>query len=87
LAYIQLEEYQNKSEIYDYKSELQELLQAEKRSDLVYKVIHEERKKDNRMLYTIQVELDGSVFGTGTGKSKQEAEQEAAKQGLMKLRK
>jgi ribonuclease-3 len=87
LAYIQLDEYKNKSEIYDYKSELQELLQAEKRSDLVYKVIHEERKKDNRMFYTIQVELDGSVYGTGTGNSKQEAEQEAAKEGLMKLRK
>jgi ribonuclease-3 len=87
LDYIQLDEYKNKAEIYDYKSELQELLQAEKRSDLVYKVIHEERKKDNRMFYTIQVELDGSVYGTGTGNSKQEAEQEAAKEGLMKLRK
>jgi len=86
-GYIKLDEYKGLSSIHNYKSELQELLQAEKRDNLRYQVISETRKADNKMEYKIQVELEGQVFGTGIGSSKQEAEQQAAKDSLEKLKK
>ncbi|ATZ18608.1 ribonuclease III [Williamsoniiplasma somnilux] len=70
----------------DYKSELQEYLQAENRRELKYLVAAEKNlKNDNKTEYTINVVLDGQKFGVGKGFSKQEAEQNAAKDCLSKL--
>ncbi|MDQ0567467.1 ribonuclease III [Mycoplasma yeatsii] len=85
-AYIQKPEFIDK--IKDYKSELQQLLQSEKRSDLKYIVEHEEFfQKENKFLYTVSVNLDGQKFGIGKGWSKQEAEQKAAQDCLSKMKK
>lgn len=71
----------------DYKSELQELLQAENRHDLKYVVEKEEHNQtDNRIEYTISVRLDGQKYGIGKGFSKAHAEQEAAKDCLSKMK-
>ncbi|WP_031542032.1 ribonuclease III [Mesoplasma photuris] len=71
----------------DYKSELQELLQAENRCDLKYVVEKETHvPKENKTLYTISVNLDNQKFGIGEGFSKQEAEQNAAKDTLTKMK-
>lgn len=72
--------------IKDYKSELQELLQAESRRELKYLVENEKHiSEENKIEYTVSVILDNQRFGTGTGFSKQEAEQQAAKDCLSKL--
>lgn len=72
----------------DFKSELQELLQSEKRSDLKYIIEKEDFfANENKILYTVSVNLNGQKFGVGKGFSKQEAEQNAASDCLSKLKK
>lgn len=67
----------------DYKSSLQEYVQTEQRS-LEYVVVKEEGPAHLRS-FTINVVIDGIVYGSGVGNSKKEAEQEAAREALDKL--
>ena len=67
----------------DYKSSLQEMVQTEQKS-LEYNLIKEEGPAHNKT-FTIEVIIDGIVYGTGKGSSKKEAEQEAAKKAIEKL--
>ena len=67
----------------DYKSHLQELVQSDKRS-LEYKVVMESGPSHNKTFIT-RVYMDGIVMGEGQGKSKKEAEQNAAEAALKKL--
>ena len=60
----------------DYKSLLQELVQTDKES-LSYVVVGEEGPSHDKT-FTVNVTIDGIVYGTGIGKSKKEAEQKAA---------
>ena len=71
-------------EFIDYKSLLQEYVQSETRSALVYKDIKKEGTA-NSPIFTISVLLEGIVLGTGKGKSKKEASQAAAKDALSKV--
>ncbi len=73
-------------EFIDYKSLLQEYVQSETRSALVYKDIKKEGTA-NSPIFTISVLLEGIVLGTGKGKSKKEASQAAAKDALSKVAK
>ena len=66
----------------DYKSELQEMVQTTKKS-VDYEVVKEEGPSHDRT-FTINAIVDGIVLGTGSAKSKKEAEQEAAKKALEK---
>ena len=66
----------------DYKSELQEMVQTDKKS-VTYDLINEEGPAHDRT-FTINVIVEGIVLGTGTAKSKKEAEQIAAKNALEK---
>ena len=66
----------------DYKSELQEMVQTDKKS-VIYELINEEGPAHDRT-FTINVIVEGIVLGTGTAKSKKEAEQIAAKCALEK---
>ena len=66
----------------DYKSNLQEMVQTTKDS-VIYEVVKEEGPAHDRT-FTINAIVDGIVLGTGTAKSKKEAEQEAAKHALEK---
>ncbi len=68
--------------IKDYKSELQELVQTDRRS-LKYFIINEEGPAHNKV-FTAVVKIDNITYGTGTGHSKKEAEQLAAKDALNK---
>lgn len=70
-------------EIIDYKSDLQEKVQSEKRS-LDYKLISKDGP-DHNPKFKVHVLLDGIVMGEGIGKSKKDAEQNAAKAALEKL--
>lgn len=66
----------------DYKSVLQEEVQTDKRS-LEYVIIHEEGPAHNKV-FTVEVRIDGIIYGKGTAHSKKEAEQEAARDALRK---
>ena len=65
----------------DYKSALQERLQALGRPLPEYRVAAESGP-DHRKVFTIEVVVAGEVLGAATGKAKKEAEQEAARLAL-----
>ena len=66
----------------DYKSILQEMVQTTKDS-VTYELVSEEGPAHDRT-FTMNAIVDGIVLGTGTAKSKKEAEQIAAKHALEK---
>jgi ribonuclease-3 len=68
----------------DYKSALQERLQALGRPLPEYRVAAE-TGPDHRKAFMIEVVVAGDVLGQATGKAKKEAEQEAARIALEKL--
>ena len=65
----------------DYKTELQELVQRRSNQTLHYEMIGASGP-DHAKLFTCAVLLNGQEAGTGTGKSKKEAEQAAARAAL-----
>ncbi len=65
----------------DPKTVLQEQRQAEHLSSPVYRVTSE-RGRPHDKTFTIDVVLDCVVVGTGTGKTKKEAQQAAAQDAL-----
>ena len=67
----------------DYKSSLQEYVQTTQKS-LEYETVKEEGPAHEKV-FTVEVKIDDIVYGRGTGSSKKEAEQEAAKEALEKL--
>ena len=69
---------------HDYKSALQERLQALERPLPEYRVAAE-TGPDHRKMFTIEVVVAGEILGGATGKAKKEAEQEAARLALLKL--
>lgn len=66
----------------DYKSLLQEMMQTTKTS-LEYRLVNESGPAHDKK-YTIEVHAEGRIYGRGTGRSKKEAEQNAAKDAYMK---
>ncbi|MBM4404778.1 MAG: ribonuclease III [Chloroflexi bacterium] len=69
----------------DFKSRLQEEAQAEGGRAPKYRVIRSEGP-DHLKDFEIEVIVDGEVMGRGQGRSKRAAQQEAARQALVKLR-
>lgn len=70
----------------DYKSHLQEYIQSESRSILQYRLDNVEGPPHDRT-FTMSVLLDGIKLGQGVGKSKKDAEQQAAASALDKMAK
>ena len=68
----------------DYKTELQELVQRRSNQTLHYEMIGA-TGPDHARQFTCAVLLNGETAGTGTGRSKKEAEQSAAKAALQAL--
>ena len=66
----------------DYKSKLQELVQTSKKS-LEYVVIRETGPSHDKE-FEVNVIVENIIYGTGIGKTKKEAEQNAAKDALSK---
>ncbi len=69
----------------DYKSRLQELVQTDRKT-LEYVLTSEEGPSHDKT-FAFDVVIDGIVYGRGVGKSKKEAEQQAAKDALEKCAK
>ncbi len=74
----------SQSVVVDYKSELQELIQAREQQTPTYHVI-EAAGPDHDRRFTAEVRLGEVVLGRGSGKSKKAAETEAARLALEKL--
>ena len=68
----------------DYKTELQELVQRRSNQTLHYEMIGA-TGPDHARQFTCAVLLNGETAGTGTGRSKKEAEQSAARAALQAL--
>ncbi len=66
----------------DYKSQLQEKLQSEKRT-IHYEITKDEGPANNKTFEAV-VYMDDILMGRGTGKTKKEAQQNAAKNALEK---
>lgn len=67
----------------DYKTKLQEEIQAEHRDAVQYVTVSQTGPAHDRT-FTVQVKYNEIVLGTGTGKSKKKAEEMAAKDALSK---
>ena len=68
----------------DYKTALQELVQRQADQVLTYRMVGEEGPDHNKT-FVAEVRLNGQPLGTGSGHSKKEAEQAAAKAALEAL--
>lgn len=66
----------------DYKSTLQEMVQTDKKS-LEYILVSETGPAHDKK-FEVEVKIDDMIYGTGVGKSKKEAEQNAALDAIEK---
>jgi ribonuclease-3 len=65
----------------DYKTTLQEIIQQNPEERLEY-VLTGESGPDHQKHFTVEVHLNSNVIGRGGGRSKKEAEQQAAREAL-----
>jgi ribonuclease-3 len=68
----------------DYKSSLQKIVQQTPEEILEYRLVSEEGPPHNRW-FTFRVYLNSNLLGEGSGRSKRDAEQKAAKEALKLL--
>ncbi|MBI5066600.1 MAG: ribonuclease III [Deltaproteobacteria bacterium] len=68
----------------DYKTQLQEAAQSRLRATPRYRVVAQ-TGPDHEKVFEVELELRGEVLGRGSGRSKKDAEQVAARQGLEAL--
>ena len=69
---------------YDFKTKLQEYVQADSRKSIVYETIAVSGPSNNPE-FTVAVKVDGLVYGKGVASSKKQAQKNAAKDALEKL--
>ena len=68
----------------DYKTHLQEIIQSENIERITYEVVNEEGPDHNKVFH-VHVRIGNKIVGKGSGKSKKEAEQNAAKEALKEV--
>ena len=66
----------------DYKTTLQEIVQRKSGQVLTYHMVGESGPDHNKT-YTVEAKLNSNIIGRGSGKTKKEAEQNAAKEALV----
>ncbi|MGV2393165.1 UNVERIFIED_CONTAM: ribonuclease III [Campylobacter lari] len=74
------EKLEQKTSLKDSKTIFQEYVQSFSKNSVIYKTVMIENK-----MFHAEVIHDNKIFGIGTGKSKNEAEEEAASEALKKL--
>lgn len=85
LPFLKQELKDNKQKrFHDYKTMLQEIIQQNPDSQLEYVLISQDGPDHNKK-FTVEVHLDSNVIGHGKGRSKKEAEQQAAQEALKLL--
>lgn len=81
-----LSDLEDKRLFYDSKSSLQELVQGKLKKDVSYELLEESGPEHNKT-FRVSVHMGGECLGTGEGKTKKAAEQQAAYRALLHLRK
>jgi ribonuclease-3 len=66
----------------DYKTRLQQLVQQDGKEELTYRVVREDGPEHNKH-FEVEALINSNVVGRGSGKSKRDAEQTAAKEALV----
>lgn len=79
-----LDDIENKKLFFDSKTILQEIIQADYREPLQYKLIGEDGP-DHDKIFTVAAIVEGKELSQGSGKTKKAAEQAAAYQAILKL--
>lgn len=80
-----LSDLENKKLFYDSKTSLQEYIQGKLKKDFCYRLTSEAGPEHDKV-FSVDVLVDGKVLGTGTGRTKKSAEQQAAYQALLVLK-
>ena len=65
----------------DYKSELQQIIQQSGEDSLTYVVVSSSGP-DHEKIFEVEARMNSNIIGRGTGRTKREAEQNAAKEAL-----
>lgn len=76
--------WEGRPQIVDYKTQLQELIQQHGTGNLEYRIV-DERGPAHEKEFLAEVWMEDRLLGRGTGRSKKEAEQQAAAQALVRL--
>lgn len=84
-TFSELFENLSRAEGSDHKTELQEICQRDFSELPVYRVLRESGP-DHHKQFDVELLIRGEVYGVGTGRSKKEAEQQAARRALDRLR-
>ena len=77
---------EHKQLFYDSKTILQEIIQSRQDGELSYEILKEEGPDHNKSFWVDAVR-NGEVIGSGHGRTKKAAEQQAAYEAILKLRK
>lgn len=80
-----LSDLENKKLFFDSKSILQEIVQAQEGKNVVYQLLGEEGPDHNKRFF-VEVYIADVRYGTGKGRTKKAAEQEAAYQAILRLK-
>jgi ribonuclease-3 len=72
------------TQLTDFKSQLQEFVQQDNLGEIQYRIVQEKGPAHNRE-FVSEVLLNDNPLGVGIGRSKKEAEQQAAARALIKL--
>ena len=80
-----LSDLEDKQLFYDSKSNLQEAIQGKLKREFNYELL-EESGPEHDKLFRVSVNMEGETLGTGEGKTKKMAEQQAAYKALLLLR-
>ena len=81
-----LTDLEDKKLFYDSKTILQEMVQAQKNGEITYHLVSEQGPDHNKS-FEVEVQIKGTGYGRGRGRTKKSAEQQAAYQAILKLRK
>ncbi len=80
-----LSDLEDKQLFYDSKTNLQEYIQGKLKKDFQYRLT-DEYGPEHSKTFCVEVVIDGDVVGSGSGRTKKAAEQQAAYEALLVLR-
>ena len=77
----ELDAWENGKIVGDYKSELQQIIQQSGVDTLTYALVGT-KGPDHEKIFEVEARLNSNIIGRGTGRTKREAEQNAAREAL-----
>ena len=84
VALHDIDELHRREDFINFKSRLLEHVQSQGAGHPKYQV-HEESGPDHEKVFSVEVSITGQAMGTGTGRTKKEAQQMAARDALQRL--